>query len=425
MARNFSVNSYFRSRAALHRPRFRFSPGQDFGRWQDQLLTAARATLGRMPDKVPLNPEIQAEWREDSLVKQRVIFDVEQGLSAVAYVFRPENIPGKLPAILACHGHGPFGKEPVMGNRATPQLAAEIVNHNYDYGLQMALAGFAVIAIDWRGFGERDDRRKPNFNDVDVQHPGMKRDLCNMHYLRASILGMTVLGMDVHDGMRALDYLCQQDFVDNQRIGVMGLSFGGCMATWMALCDSRIKAADVICYSDRFSDMGMRDVNFCGSQITPGLYELCDIPDLHGLIAPRPLLVEIGSYDECFKLDSAMSCYREVEKIYAAAGARDCLVLDLFEGGHKWGGNKSLEFFREHLGGGTVSALAAALDRRGAAERDRMVVINRDVLRASLSSQAGAKAGGPGYGVGGGGAASDNIVGGEVEAGGGDGSPSP
>jgi hypothetical protein len=229
----------------------------------------------------------------------------------------------------------------------------------------------------------------------------MKRDLCNMHYLRATVLGTTVLGMDVHDGMRALDYLCQQDFVDSNRIGVMGLSFGGCMATWMAICDSRIKASDIICYSDRFADFGMRDVNFCGSQITPGLYELCDVPDLHGVIAPRPLLVEIGSYDECFKLDSAMSCYREVEKIYEAAGARESLVLDLFEGGHKWGGNKSLEFFREHLGGGDESGGVGASANR----RERMVVINRDVLRASLSGQGGDRAkGAAGYAVGGGGA---------------------
>ena len=405
MARNLSINAHFRAKAARHTPRLRYD-GRHFSRWQDELLTAARATLGRMPEKVPLNPEVQAEWREDGLIKQRVIFDVEQGLSAVAYVFRPENVRGgkRLPAILACHGHGTFGKEPVMGNRSTPQLAAEIVNHNYDYGLQMALAGFAVIAIDWRGFGERDDRRKPNFNDVDVQHPGMRRDLCNMHYLRATVLGTTVLGMDVHDGMRALDYLCQQDFVDVDRIGVMGLSFGGCMATWMAICDPRIKAADIICYSDRFADFGMRDVNFCGSQITPGLYELCDVPDLHGLIAPRPLLVEIGSYDECFKLDSAMSCYKEVEKIYEAAGARDRLVLDLFEGGHRWGGNKSQEFFCQHLG---VSGGAGGVDekpeesperRGGAAGRDRMVVVNREVLRASLSGQTG-------YAVGGGAAA--------------------
>jgi hypothetical protein len=182
----------------------------------------------------------------------------------------------------------------------------------------------------------------------------------------------------------------------------MGLSFGGCMATWMAICDPRVKAADVICYSDRFADFGMRDVNFCGSQITPGLYDLCDVPDLHGLIAPRPLLVEIGTFDECFKLDSAMSCFKEVEKIYAAAGVRDCLVLDLFEGGHKWGGNKSLEFFREHLGGGDDKAATDALERRmgDADKRDRMVVVNRGVLRASLSGQAG-------YAIGGGGGAGD------------------
>jgi hypothetical protein len=158
--------------------------------------------------------------------------------------------------------------------------------------------------------------------------------------------------MNVHDGKCALDYLCQQSFVDSKNVGVMGLSFGGTMTTWMALMDDRIKAADIICYSDRFSDFGMRDVNFCGSQITPGVYELCDVPDLHGLIAPRPLLVEIGSYDDCFMIDSAMSCYKEVEKIYGAAGAADRLELDLFEGGHKWGGNKSVAFFKKHLAAG-------------------------------------------------------------------------
>ena len=249
-----------------------------------------------------------------------------------------------------------------MGNRSTPQLAAEITNLNYDYGLRMAQAGYAVIAIDWRGFGERDDRRKPHYNDVDANR-AQKRDLCNLHYLRADILGMTVLGMDVHDGICALDYLCGQEFVDANRVGVMGLSFGGVMATWMSLCDDRVKAADVICYSDRFADMGMRDVNFCGSQITPGLYDLCDIPDLHGLIAPRPLLVEIGSFDECFKIDSAMSCWHEVEQIYEAAAVRDRLELDLFEGGHQWGGNKSLAFFNKWLGGGAVVTPSVTVKR--------------------------------------------------------------
>jgi hypothetical protein len=94
----------------------------------------------------------------------------------------------------------------------------------------------------------------------------------------------------------------------------------------------------------------MRDINFCGSQITPGVYEVADVPDLHGLIAPRPLLIEIGSYDNCFMIESAMSCYKELEKIYNAAGVQDKLVLDLFDGGHKWADNKCRKFFAEALG---------------------------------------------------------------------------
>ena len=95
-----------------------------------------------MPAKVPLRPEILAEWREDGLLKQRVVFDVEAGLSATALVFRPENAKGKLPAILCCHGHGAYGKESVMGNASTPDMKNAIAFHNYDYGRQMAKAGF-------------------------------------------------------------------------------------------------------------------------------------------------------------------------------------------------------------------------------------------------------------------------------------------
>ena len=342
MSRNLSLHEHFQNLSKKHTPKWRFagSTRKDWLAWRKGLLPAVKATLGRLPGKVPLKPEILAEWREDGLIKQKIVFNVEDGLSANALLYRPENMKGRLPAILACHGHGPYGKDAIMGVRAGSPIAANIKEHNYDYGFQMAKAGYAVIAIDWRGFGERDDRRKPygrNTNDG--------RDLCNLHYLRATILGMTVLGMNVHDGQCALDYLCAQSFVDASRIGVMGLSFGGTMTTWMAICDDRIKAADIICYSDRFADFGMRDLNFCGSQITPGLYAQCDVPDLQGLIAPRLLLVEIGIADGCFLLDSAMSCYHEVKKIFAAADVPEKLDLDLFEGEHGWGGRKSFDFF--------------------------------------------------------------------------------
>lgn len=346
MNRNLSINAYFQHLTAQHTPEFHFAgiTKNDWIQWKSELLPAVRDSLGKMPQKVALNPEVRAEWVQDGLIKQRVVVDVEEGLSVTALLFRPADAKGKLPGILACHGHSPFGKEAVMGNRSTEALRTNIDERNHDYGLQMAKAGYAVVAIDWRGFGERDDRCKPNWNN-NIRN----LDICNLHYLRASVLGMTVLGMDVHDGGCALDYLCRQEFIDHECIGVMGLSFGGTMATWMSIYDERVKATDVICYSDRFSDFGMRDNHFCGSQITPGLYQLCDLSDLQGLIAPKPLLVEIGAYDDCFDVGSATSCFREVEKVYAAAGAGDKLELDLFDGGHQWSGRKTLDFFNKYL----------------------------------------------------------------------------
>src|SRR5688572_29846917 len=238
--RNLSINRYFEDKAAQHTPRHRFSgkSKEDFQRWQAELRPKVLATMGKMPAKVPLNPEIIAEWTEDGVIKRKVIFDVEEGLSATAYLFRPENASGKLPAILCNHGHGQYGKEGVMGNRGIPDLRTMIDLVNYDYGLKMAKAGYATIAIDWRGFGDRCDNLKPHWQHS--KHEG--RDICNLHYLRATILGMSVLGMNVHDGMSALDYLCQQDFVDTKRIGAMGCSFGGTMTTWLTIADPRIKA---------------------------------------------------------------------------------------------------------------------------------------------------------------------------------------
>ena len=123
------------------------------------------------------------------------------------------------------------------------------------------------------------------------------------------------------------------------------------MTTWISLLDERIKATDIICYSSRFKTFAVQRANFCGSQIVPGLFAVCDVPDLHGLTAPRPLLAEIGLHDRCFLADEALSCVEEVKKIYAAAGVPDNYEVDVFPGDHQFGGNKALGFFDKHLKG--------------------------------------------------------------------------
>ncbi len=344
--RSRSIQEHFVRQAQSHQPAYRFAGDsiQDWEAWQRELHPRVLKTLGTLPAKAKPSTQLVAEWYADGLIKQKLSFYVEDGLSVYALVFRPAEASGRLPAILCCHGHGPYGKDAVMGDRGSPEREAHINTLNYDYGLQMAKAGYVTMAIDWRGFGERNDRLPPFSHQSDDP-----RDLCNLHFLRASLMGQTLLGLHLHDASCAIDVLCGLPFVDPNRLGVMGLSFGGTMATWIALSDERIKAADVIGYSDRFADFAMRDNNFCGSQMTPGLFALCDVPDLQGLIAPRPLLIEIAVHDRCFGVDSAMSCYKALESIYAAAGAATHLEIDLFEGGHAWGGNLSVAFFNKHL----------------------------------------------------------------------------
>jgi dienelactone hydrolase len=273
------------------------------------------------------------------------VIDVQERMSAIAHVNRPAGPDDEQrPAILCWHGHTGHGKEPIMGNVSSSALASYVAENNADYGRQMAQEGFVTFAIDWMGQGDRDDSAKPNHHDVIGD-----RDWCNLYYLHATMLGHTPLGMNVAHGRALLDFAAGLPFVDADRIGVMGESGGGTLSLWTALCDSRIRAIEIICYSDLFADFGYRDANYCGTQVTPGLYSLVDVPDLQGLLAPRPLLVDIGVYDECFRLESAMACHRRVAEIYDAAGAGDLLELDLFAGGHAWSKAKSVSFFERHL----------------------------------------------------------------------------
>ncbi|MFH1613842.1 MAG: alpha/beta hydrolase family protein [Planctomycetota bacterium] len=353
MKRNFSMIEYFNRKAAAIKPRCRFEgkTRQDFERWHGELLGEVKRLLGPMPEAGELNAEVVWEIEEDGLIKRRVIFDSEADMSVPALLFIPKDKKGKLPAILCNHGHGRFGKDSVMGVRSgfDKRREEEIDSFNYDYGLQMAGHGYITMAIDWRVFGERSDNRDPYGDDNREAYPG--RDKCNVQFIRGALMGRYLLALDIFDGMRAIDYLCGLECVDAERIGAMGLSFGGTMTTWISLMDERVKAADIICYSCNFRNFAVKYGNFCGSQIVPGLFEICDVPDLHGLIAPRPLLTEIGVYDKCFLVDDALECADKVTKIYNAAGVSENYEVDLFEGDHAFGGNKAFEFFDKHLKG--------------------------------------------------------------------------
>ncbi len=343
MERIFTLQEYWNKLAAEHKPSLSYkNAGLPFEEWQKTAREKLLSLLGEFPEKVPLNSEIQYSVDEGDYIRQRVVFDVDKYMSLPAIVLIPKSAKAdrSTPAILCSHGHGPFGKDSVVGMTGSPERAADVAAANYDFGVQMAKAGFVTISPDLRGFGERRDKYDP----IDIP-----RDPCNLNYVKGSIFGIYPLTLNIWDFMCCIDYLETLPQVDPDRIGMMGLSQGGTMTTFTTAVEPRIKACDIISYVNPFDAFGIRDGNFCGSQVLPNLYKYFDTFDIAGLIAPRPTLMEMGIYDACFPFEDLWRGYEETKRIFEAAGVSDKLETDVHPHGHAFSGVKAFDFFKKYL----------------------------------------------------------------------------
>jgi dienelactone hydrolase len=273
-------------------------------------------------------------------VRETIAFNPDPFSTVVAYVLIPNGLKRgeKRPALLCAHGHG-NGKHGLVNQKRSVYK---------QIGLRLCRdGGFVVIAPDWRSFGERSD--EPRY----IQHWKGEHgdDGCDLSYLLYGYFGYQLLTLNVADARRCVDYLVSRREVDADRIGAIGLSFGGTMTMYAAALDKRIKAAAICGYlstlADALGDRGRG--NTCGSQFLFGLRTIGDIPDVAGLIAPRPCLVQMGSKDGCFLESDALAAYQHLERIYRAAGAGEQLELDHFDGGHEVNPGPLLEFLGRRL----------------------------------------------------------------------------
>lgn len=340
MRRNFSVQAYWKHVTEEWQPLLAFE-GQtedDWAAWREAALAKLLELLGPFPQAVPLNAEVESSIVDGDLIRERVVFDCEEFMSVPCQVLRPRDMApdGSHRAILCCHGHGPYGKDAVAGVRSSSEHSRNIQELNYNYGEQMARAGFLTICPDLRNFGERRDT---------ITGP----DPCDLTFIQGAMLGLYTLTLNIWDMKCCIDYLETRPEVDPKRIGMMGLSQGGTMTTFTSAVEPRIKAADIICYVTPWRSFAIARSAVCGSQIVPHIYRYFDTDEIAGLIAPRPLLLEMGIYDNCFFIHDALQAAAGVKEIYTAAGAGDRLWTDIFPGPHAFGGNKACDFFMTYL----------------------------------------------------------------------------
>ena len=307
---------------ADHKPRLSFD-GDTVDAWRDwriQLLPELREQLGPFPDEVfPLNPQIVSTETYDKCTIHKVIYHSRAEVAIPAYLSIPKGVTAKTPAVLCIHGHVPGGKESVISGNG---------EFGSPYGRDLAEQGVITLCPDNAGMGER-------------VHPSGG---CDFLWRRLNYLGYDLTGYRVYDLIRGVDYLQSLPEVDEGRIGIAGLSGGCWLGIVHAALDERVRAAVLSGYFTTFAQTSW--FGHCICHHPKGIGELCEMPDIAGLIAPRPIFVEWGTEDVSRPVHPA---FEMAQRIYRAANVVDQITLQEFEAGHLFSGEQSLPWLVQTL----------------------------------------------------------------------------
>ncbi len=313
-------------------------------KWQAVFRNAFLSALGGLQNwhRPPLDAVVLKKEQMDGYSRESVSFTSREGLYAFGYLLVPDSctVPG--PAILAAPGHG-RGVDVCVGIGPDGTQRSLMAHDEYasDFALQCVAHGYTTLALEAIGFGVRRDEVAQS------QHPDASS--CTRDAMAALMLGETVAGWRVWDAMRGLDYLATRtDCVDPARIGVMGISGGGLVSLFLAAADTRVKAAVVSAYFNTFAGSVLA-VDHCVDNFVPGLLNICEMPDLAALVAPRYLFTESGTDDPIFPLPTFQTAIKQAADIYTAFGVSENFQWEVFEGGHRFNGGGAFAYLSSLL----------------------------------------------------------------------------
>ncbi len=292
------------------------------------------ALLGNLAtwERPPLNPVVSEGVACDGYRRETVTFTTRPGLTAFGYFLVPDNVRPHTPAMLCIPGHG-VGVDGMCG------LREEV--YSEDFALQCVRHGYPTFGLEITGFGRRRDALAKRLG------PGVSS--CGRDSTAALMLGETMSGWRAWDAMRALDYLqTRTDCVDPARLGIMGISGGGLVSLFTAALDTRLSACVVSSYFNTFA-ASVLSIDHCVDNYVPGLLQLCEMPDLTALVAPRALFAVTGDSDPIFPLAAFEQAVTQTRGIYDVFGCPENFGAEIFEGGHRFYGEGAFAFLKRHL----------------------------------------------------------------------------
>ncbi len=337
---------------------FRRDEFQDLDAWRDVARGRLQACLAA-PDAggCPF-AEIVDRSTYDGLVIESLRWQLSYGPATEAYFVKPDDAAGPLPGILALHDHGGnkyFGKRKIA--RSSEDCHPLMLEHqNRCYGgvawaNEIARCGYGVLVPDAFPFASRrvrvgdvSERIRRGLTDRDPEESEHIEDYNAWAADHESVMAKSLLcagttwpGVFLAEDQRALDVLCARDDIDADRVGCGGLSGGGMRTVFLGGSDDRIRCAVCVGMMTTWHDYLLNKAHTHTWMVyVPLLPRDFDYPEILGLRAPLPTLVQNDEEDPLFTLPEMKRADKILGDVYAKAGAIDRYRCTFYPGPHKF-----------------------------------------------------------------------------------------
>jgi hypothetical protein len=225
---------------------------------QQELRSRLLDTLGLepFPPRTPLNASIKGRIERVDYIIEKIAYESRPNHVVPALLYLPKNAPEPVPAVVSAIGHWSYGK-----SSEKPQLR----------GIGLAKRGYAVLAIEGVYAWER-------------HIPG------NSEGFDPFVSGGAIVGHEVWDIMRGVDYLESRPDIDTTCLGITGASGGGLQTFYAGAVDERF---DAVMPAVALWPMSELAVNFyySGDNWVPGLSQMGGMGNLIAITAPRAMLI--------------------------------------------------------------------------------------------------------------------------------------
>jgi dienelactone hydrolase len=286
--------------------------------------------IGRVADpRLPPNPRTRLVLDEPKFAGYEVMLDVWPGVFAYGILLLPKDRkPGERRPVVVCQ-HGLEGRP---SDVADPRVDTAFYHH---FAADLAEQGFVTFA---------------------PQNPYIGHDRFRMIQRLGHPLKLALFSFILGQHEQLLDWLVEQPFVDPQRIGFYGLSYGGKTAVRVPPLLDRYALS--ICSGD-FNEWVWKTTTVIAPQsylltVEYDMYEfnfanVVNYSDLANLMAPRPFMVERG-HDDPVGIDEWVSYeYATARRFYDRMGIGDKTEIEFFNGPHTIHGVGTFAFLRRHL----------------------------------------------------------------------------